>query len=51
MGARSLGLRSVSLDPGVDCPASQVTDRHIAAAYDDLGCGAGVGGAVGCGDL
>ena len=37
MGARSLGLRSVSLDPGVDCPASQVTDRHIVAAYDDLG--------------
>ncbi len=36
MGARSLGLRSVSLDPGVDCPASQVTDWHIAAEYDDL---------------
>ena len=37
MGGRSLGLRSVSLDPGVDCPASQVTDGHIAAEYDDLG--------------
>ncbi len=36
MGARSLGLRSVSLDPGVDCPASQVTDHHVVAAYDDL---------------
>jgi len=36
MGARSLGYRTVSLDPGEDCPASQVTDFHIAAAYDDL---------------
>ncbi len=36
MGARALDLRSVSLDPGVDCPASQVTDWHIAAEYDDL---------------
>lgn len=32
-----MGYRSVSLDPGVDCPASQVTDWHIAAEYDDLG--------------
>ena len=37
MAARVMGYRSVSLDPGEDCPASQVTDFHIAAAYDDLG--------------
>ena len=36
MAARALGYRTVSLDPGEDCPASQVTDFHIAAAYDDL---------------
>ena len=36
MGARSLGLRSVSLDPGADCPASHVTDWHIGTEYDDL---------------
>ncbi|MYK61322.1 MAG: 5-(carboxyamino)imidazole ribonucleotide synthase [Chloroflexi bacterium] len=36
-GARVMGYRSVSLDPGEDCPASQVTDHHIVAAYDDLG--------------
>ncbi|MXZ02126.1 MAG: 5-(carboxyamino)imidazole ribonucleotide synthase [Chloroflexi bacterium] len=37
MSARTMGYRSVSLDPGVDCPGSQVTDHHIVAAYDDLG--------------
>ena len=36
MAARGMDFRTVSLDPGVDCPASQVTDFHIAAAYDDL---------------
>ena len=36
MAARAMGYRSVSLDPSEDCPASQVTDYHIAAAYDDL---------------
>ena len=36
MAARAMGYRSVSLDPGEDCPASQVTDAHISAAYDDL---------------
>ena len=36
MAARGMDFRTVSLDPGVDCPASQVTDRHIVAAYDDL---------------
>ena len=37
MAARVMGYRTVSLDPGSDCPASQVTDCHITAAYDDLG--------------
>ena len=36
MAARAMGYRSVSLDPGSDCPAAQVTDHHIVAAYDDL---------------
>ena len=36
MAARAMDYRTVSLDPGEDCPASQVTDFHIAAAYDDL---------------
>ncbi len=36
MAARAMGYRTVSLDPGEDCPASQVTDFHIAAEYDDL---------------
>ena len=36
MAARAMDVRSVSLDPGSDCPASQVTDHHIGAAYDDL---------------
>ena len=26
-GSEQWALRSVSLDPGLDCPASQVTDR------------------------
>ena len=36
MASRAMGYRSVSLDPSEDCPASQVTDYHIVAAYDDL---------------
>ncbi len=36
MAARALDFRTVSLDPAADCPASQVTDHHITAAYDDL---------------
>ena len=36
MAARVMGYRSVSLDPAEDCPASQVTDWHIVARYDDL---------------
>ncbi len=37
VAAQVMGYRTISLDPAVDCPASQVTDFHIAAAYDDLG--------------
>ena len=36
MAAREMDFRTVSLDPSADCPASQVTDHHVAAAYDDL---------------
>ena len=36
MAARSMDFRSVSLDPSRDCPASQVTDFHVEAEYDDL---------------
>ncbi|WP_305072760.1 5-(carboxyamino)imidazole ribonucleotide synthase [Propionivibrio sp.] len=33
--ARSMGYRVIVLDPEADCPAAQVADRHLAAAYDD----------------
>ena len=36
MAARAMDFRTISLDPAADCPASQVTDHHIVAAYDDL---------------
>ena len=36
MAARAMDFRTVSLDPSKDCPASQVTDYHVAADYDDL---------------
>lgn len=36
MAARAMDFRTISLDPAKNCPASQVTDHHIAAAYDDL---------------
>ena len=36
MAARAMDYRTVSLDPSADCPASHVTDAHIAASYDDL---------------
>ncbi len=35
MSARAMDYRTVSLDPAADCPASQVCDDHIVAAYDD----------------
>ena len=37
MAARRMDYRTVTLDPDPDCPAAQVSDRHIAAAYDDVG--------------
>ena len=35
MAAARLGLKTVVLEPGTDCPAAQTANRHIAAAYDD----------------
>ncbi|SDK37113.1 5-(carboxyamino)imidazole ribonucleotide synthase [Sediminibacillus albus] len=34
--ARHMGYRIAVLDPTPDCPAAQVSDHHIVAAYDDL---------------
>ena len=36
MAARAMDCRTVSLDPIEGCPAAQVTDYHVAAAYGDL---------------
>lgn len=33
--AQSLGYRVATLEPEADCPAAQVADRHLQAAYDD----------------
>ena len=33
--AQSLGYRVATLEPESDCPAGQVADRHLQAAYDD----------------
>lgn len=35
MAAARLGYRTAVLEPQADCPAAQVANRHIAAAYDD----------------
>jgi 5-(carboxyamino)imidazole ribonucleotide synthase len=35
MAAARLGYRTVILEPQADCPADQVANRQIAAAYDD----------------
>ena len=35
MAAARLGYRIVVLEPQADCPAAQVANRHIVAAYDD----------------
>jgi 5-(carboxyamino)imidazole ribonucleotide synthase len=35
MAAARLGMRTCVLEPQVDCPANQVCNAHIAAAYDD----------------
>jgi 5-(carboxyamino)imidazole ribonucleotide synthase len=34
--AQSLGYRVATLEPEADCPAGQVADRHLQAAYDDV---------------
>ena len=36
MAARQFDYRTVTLDPDPNCPGAQVSDYHIAAAYDDL---------------
>ncbi|WP_370211041.1 5-(carboxyamino)imidazole ribonucleotide synthase [Roseovarius sp.] len=35
VAASRLGFRTVIFEPGADCPASHVADRHIQAAYSD----------------
>ena len=35
MAAARLGYRTVVLEPQADCPAAQVANRQITAAYDD----------------
>lgn len=35
LSAARLGFKTVVLEPQQDCPASQVTNTHIQAAYDD----------------
>ncbi|MGF7006727.1 5-(carboxyamino)imidazole ribonucleotide synthase [Aminobacter sp. BE322] len=35
MAAARLGYRTIVLEPQADCPAAQVANRQIAAAYDD----------------
>lgn len=36
IAARYMGYRVAVLDPTEDCPAAQVSDTHIQAAYDDM---------------
>ena len=36
IAARDIGYRAVTLDPQPNCPAAQVSDEHITAAYDDF---------------
>jgi 5-(carboxyamino)imidazole ribonucleotide synthase len=36
MAAARLGYRTIILEPQADCPAAQVANRQIVAAYDDL---------------
>ena len=35
MAAARLGYRTIILDPQPDCPAAQLANRQIVAAYDD----------------
>ncbi len=44
MAAARLGYRTVVLEPQPDCPAAQVANRQIAAAYDDTACARRTGG-------
>ena len=37
MTAARLGYRTAILEPQADCPASQLANRQIVAAYDDIG--------------
>ncbi len=37
MAAARLGYRTIVLEPQADCPAAQVANRQIVAAYDDPG--------------
>lgn len=36
LAAKPMGYRCAVLDPTPDCPAAQVCDRHLVAAYDDV---------------
>lgn len=36
ISAARLGFRTIVLDPNDNCPAAQLCNRHICAAYDDL---------------
>jgi len=36
MAAARLGYKTIVLDPAKDCPASQTSNHHIEAAYDDV---------------
>ena len=38
MAAARLGYKTVILEPQENCPAAQVANEHIVAAYDDPQC-------------
>ena len=46
MAAARLGFRTVVLEPQADCPAAQVANRQIIAAYDDPAALAELAGAM-----
>lgn len=35
VAASRLGLKTIVLEPGIDCPAAQTCNRHIVAEYDE----------------
>lgn len=39
LAGKAMGYKFISLDPGAACPAAQVADEHIQAAYNDLEAG------------